>query len=203
MHMMSSRIIVVLGACLIAFIAPVASAEGAQPCRSLSISDVYEQLLSVDSGETDKSGTMQTVAVRYIPYDTTLEPELRIVIREGIDDSFAVTVTRPKGASIYQQFRGLRERSERCDLQAVAMDHLEIASPATFRKLYAELRNLRVPAAAEPHIYLDASQITVAVRGAMAENRFTRFVRPGARPPRDPLARWVLKLIAAANAAKK
>jgi hypothetical protein len=211
MHILSKKLVTLFltnAATLVALAAaagaPCTNAAEVVPsdCRELGIFDVYDRLIPLTSDDV-RGGAIQTVVVRFIPFDTPLQGELKVALHARLDGTIDMTLWRPNGISIQGQLRALRaQRDDRCDselVEAISLERIELESDRAIRRLYSEFGRLRVSASSDPDIYLDSSRFEISVKGAMSANVFVRYA--GRTPPisRDALTTWAMKLIETTN----
>lgn len=171
-------------------------------CEQLTVSEVYDHLMPLDLG---RGSSTETVILRYIPGDTTVEREMAVRLSRRPGSAVLMDVWEPQGTSALSQLRALRQRDEAtCDaelLKSVVIDHTSETS-RTASQLLDSLLRTRITLRLDSALYLDAPRYEIAVAAPMNEVRVVLY-GPGidSRSP-HPLITWAETVLSAARKRK-
>ena len=186
----------VCAAVILLLLAPGAHAT----CRDVDIFEVYDRLMPLS--DVTEAPAPEIVTLRYIPGDTSIAREAKIMLRELPNGEIAGEAWVPAGErSIQQQFRELRAaRPSDCDEALVAFLSVERheLTGKDVTALYRSLRSMKVAVVPESAIYLDAARYEFVIEGQM--NKYTFALSGPTGRTTHPLIRWADTLLKTALA---
>jgi hypothetical protein len=158
-------------------------------CEQLGIFDVYQQLLPPG---VLRPGEAESVTLRYIPGDTSIERELELRIATTIAGKTTIEVLEPMKLSVQAQFTALdADLAERCDetvLYQIVMERRDVPSNIGIA-IRRELMRARMQIKLEGDLYLDASRYEVWVKTPMNEVSWVLY-GPDSGKETHPLINW-------------
>lgn len=156
--------------------------------EACGILELYDRLLPKTVTGIDAAGSSEVVVLRYIPGDTNVEHEYRIVLFAGNSKPFRAIRTEPVGSSIQSQVRLSRGADDPpCDIQVtrVRLESSVLTDQAILRRILSELHAIRMRAEVASELYLDAPRYEVAIQSGMNEASWVLY-----GPSAHPLIRW-------------
>lgn len=174
---------------VILFLSLVPLAGAAENCEQLGIFDVYDRVLPPG---IMRPGEAETVTLRYIPGDTSIERELEFRIATTRSGMTTIDVTEARGLSIQSQFTTLKDESVGlCDSALVSKIAMERRrAPAKIGKaIRRELMRKRFSVELEGDIYLDAGRYEIWIKTPMNMVSWTLY-GPNERRKVHPLIEW-------------
>lgn len=145
----------------------IAGNQADVPCGAF---DLYDRVLPVSPDADEERGAREVIVVRYIPGDTTVDREFRVIIRVSRDGRYGATLRKPRGSSLLAQMRALQaERALTCGevISKLSIEETEVVDQAPLRAMSSDLDRIRVPARQVAAIYLDVPQYSFVDRAGM------------------------------------
>lgn len=168
-------------------------------CKDLGIFEVYDILLPLNPESDASAPEIQRVTVRFVPGDTSIERESKVVLIEDVHGRVTAEVWRSQSArSIQQQLRDLRKvQPEACDealIKSISIEHY-VANEGCVTTLYRKLLNTKVLVVSESAIYLDTARYEVRVDSPMNSTAFVLYGPDLAKRRPHPLIKWAAAII--------
>lgn len=179
-------------AILIFSLSPLVAAR--ESCEQFGIFDVYQRLLPPG---VMRPGDTESITLRYIPGDTSIERELEFRIATTRSGIMTMEVLEPLGLSVQAQFARLKLGSvERCDeavVNDIVMEHRPVPANIAIA-IRRELMRKRIRVELEGALYLDAPRYEVWVKTPMNEMSWVLY-GPDSRSEEHPLIDWAKSAI--------